>query len=331
LNEFRDRAKALAPQLTLADSFTHLDDALGSALGTREIETGSSALSAAVKGLPYDERCIRRLRVLAEYLASLAPAPRPFIDEVGEKLPTLAFFEAYFSNFIEGTEFTVDEAQDIVFKNQIPSARPEDAHDILGTYRVVADDTEMQQRPSTLDGLLKLLSLRHARILEGRPEKRPGQFIERSNRVGDTEFVAPDLVKGTLAKGLEQLESLHEPFARGVYMMFLISEVHPFDDGNGRVARVMMNAELHAAGEYRIIIPTVYRSEYLSGLRALTHHERPTPLVRVLDFAQRYTAQLNFSSLARAKAVLEDTHAFETPERAADLGIRLTLPSAIEW
>ena len=32
-------------------------------------------------------------------------------------------------------------------------------------------------------------------------------------------------------------------------MMFLVSEVHPFADGNGRAARIMMNAELVAAGE----------------------------------------------------------------------------------
>ena len=29
-------------------------------------------------------------------------------------------------------------------------------------------------------------------------------------------------------------------------MMFLVSEVHPFVDGNGRIARIMMNAELVA-------------------------------------------------------------------------------------
>ena len=33
--------------------------------------------------------------------------------------------------------------------------------------------------------------------------------------------------------------------------MFLISEVHPFDDGNGRIARVMMNAELVSAADVR--------------------------------------------------------------------------------
>ena len=87
---------------------------------------------------------------------------------------------------------------------------------------------------------------------------------------------------------------------------------------------------IHVAGESRIIIPTVYRSEYLSGLRALTLHEKPTSLVRVLDFAQRYTAQVNFSSLAHAREILEVKYAFDAPERAADLGIRLTLPAAVE-
>ena len=51
--------------------------------------------------------------------------------------------------------------------------------------------------------------------------------------------------------------------------MFLIAEVHPFADGNGRCGRIMMNAELVAANQARVIIPTVYRNNYLSGLKAL--------------------------------------------------------------
>ena len=30
--------------------------------------------------------------------------------------------------------------------------------------------------------------------------------------------------------------------------MFMMSEVHPFDDGNGRLAHLMMHAELVSAG-----------------------------------------------------------------------------------
>ncbi|MDQ3623402.1 MAG: hypothetical protein M3463_13075 [Verrucomicrobiota bacterium] len=70
---------------------------------------------------------------------------------------------------------------------------------------------------------------------------------------------------------------------------------------------MMMNAELVAEGEARIIIPTVFRSEYLSSLKAMTHNHRPDPLVSVLEFAWRYTHQLDFSSLETARAQLTAT------------------------
>ena len=52
---------------------------------------------------------------------------------------------------------------------------------------------------------------------------------------------------------------------RGIFMMFLVVEVHPFVDGNGRVARIMMNAELASTDHWRIIMPTVLRDDYLSA------------------------------------------------------------------
>lgn len=78
-------------------------------------------------------------------------------------------------------------------------------------------------------------------------------------------------------------------------MMFLVSEVHPFADGNGRVARLMMNSELVARAEVRITIPTVYRNNYLAALRGVTHTRNFAGLAATLDFARRYTARSDFS------------------------------------
>lgn len=69
----------------------------------------------------------------------------------------LAFFEGYFSNFIEGTEFDVEEAREITFEGKIPFARPEDAHDILGTYQIISSRGEMSKTPKTFEGLIALL------------------------------------------------------------------------------------------------------------------------------------------------------------------------------
>src|SRR3546814_14230139 len=97
--------------------------------------------------------------------------------------------------------------------------------------------------------------------MDGRPDKNPDAFKTKVNRAGETVFVAPDLVTGTLERGFAFVQALAEPFQRAAFMMFLVSEVHPFTDGNGRTARIMMNAELVAGGEERIIIPTAYRTD----------------------------------------------------------------------
>jgi Fic family protein len=164
--------------------------------------------------------------------------------------------------------------------------------------------------------------------MAGRPEKQPGVFKTQANRVGNVQFVVPDLVEGTLREAFHFYNRLAYPFARAVFMMFLVTEVHPFDDGNGRLARVMMNAELFTAHEQRIIIPQVYRNNYLMGLRALTVNQRPDALIRMLDFAQRYTRSIDFSTFETARTMLEETNAFTDPVEADNSGLRLVLPDA---
>jgi len=110
-------------------------------------------------------------------------------------------------------------------------------------------------------------------------------------------------------------------------MMFLVSEVHPFADGNGRAARIMMNAELVAAGENRIIVPTVYRNNYLMALKALSQNGMAAPLLRTMDFAQRYTAAVDFAELDRARFMLDRTNAFLDPNEADAAGTRLVMPA----
>ena len=325
LNRIRDEARGIAKELDLQGEMTDLDRLIGALLGTRTDRLSAPVAIARAEGRPYDPRRIERFARLAEALVGLSPVIRksPTTDPAN-----LAFFEAYFSNFIEGTEFEVEEARDIVFKNAIPKDRPEDAHDIIGTFEIVSNTAEMSRRPASVEELIELVHRRHASVMSGRPDMRPGQFKDRANRAGGTTFVAPDLVNGTLAHGYEIYRALAEPFARAVFMMFLIAEVHPFVDGNGRVARIMMNSELVAAGEQRIIIPIVYRNNYIAALKAISNDGSTEPLIRVLDFAQRYALAIPFEAFDKANFVLARTNAFLKPEEAEEAGVRLTMPAS---
>jgi hypothetical protein len=327
LNALRDDARAISRPIGLEAEFKKLDELIGAFLGTREAKMESNVGRARKKGSPYDPDRLNLFVALFEELRALAPNTRP-AERMSEPAKThLAFFEAYFSNYIEGTEFLVEEAVNIVFNGFIPKDRPEDAHDVLGTYRIVSDQKDMARTPRDFDSFVSLLKSRHAGFMEWRPDKRPWQFKTQGNQAGSTVFVAPDLVLGTLEKGFEIYRGIGPALHRAIFMMLLVSEVHPFADGNGRAARIMMNAELVAEGEQKIIIPTVYRNNYLSALKAMSHSGKCPAFIRVLDFAQKYTGAIRWDDFDHARAELQATNAFMDANEAEDQGFRLVLPS----
>jgi Fic family protein len=328
LTALRDDARKLASVLKAKKEYKALDALIGTLLGTRGEPLSSPVAIARFRGEPYDPKRLDLFQKLYETLQVFPPSVRT-ISDASRALP---FFEAYFSNFIEGTEFAVDEAVQIIFEGKIPKERPADAHDIIGTYKVASDEEEMSRIPKDADELVYLMKSRHAHLMQGRPEVRPGEFKTVSNRAGSTLFVAPELVLGTLRQGFKWLQGLQSPFHRAVFVMFLVAEVHPFADGNGRCARLMMNAELVAAKQARIVIPTVFRNNYLAALKSLSHDARAESLVRVLDFAQSYTSRIDWSEFKAAKKMLTQTHAFEDPYTSRDSKVgRWTEPKPSDW
>jgi hypothetical protein len=72
--------------------------------------------------------------------------------------------------------------------------------------------------------------------------------------------------------------------------------------------------------------PIVYRNNYVSALKALSQAGKSTPVIQVLDFAQKYTAVIRWEDFDKARADLQATHAFMDADEAEDKGIRLVLP-----
>ena len=60
-------------------------------------------------------------------------------------------------------------------------------------------------------------------------------------------------------------------FASMVHIIFV--NIHPFIDGNGRVARLLLNLALLEAGYNITVIPPVVRADYIRALQASNHGE----------------------------------------------------------
>lgn len=312
LNDLRDKTKLISEVLHMPKEFKKLNQMISDLLATGKSKNLTSPVAIARSlGEPVDPARIKLFEALYEELAGKMFPEHKTLSNKGYK--TFAFFESYFSNYIEGTEFTVSEAKEIILTETPIPARDEDSHDVLGTYRIVSDIKEMTLYPSTADQLLDIMRSRHAVLLQARESKKPGEFKDRNNRAGNTEFVDWTLVNGTLKKGFEWYRLLKDPFAKAAYMMFLVSEVHPFLDGNGRIARVMMNVELSCKGLSKIIIPTVYRQDYTGALRKLTRQNIADPYIRMLTRAYDFSATLKQESIDEMEQYLESSHAFREP------------------
>jgi Fic/DOC family len=314
LNRLRDDARRIAPRLRLEAELGQLEALISALLGTGAARLESRRARAGASGVPFDPARIAAFEALAAHLLGTGLPALP--ESNRDDRSALAFLESYFSNYIEGTEFTVEEAERIVFEGDVPPQRPRDAHDILGTYRLVSDAVERRRVPSSSDDLLTILGSQHGSMLSERPEIAPGRWKQRPNQVGGREFVKPDLVEGTLREAFRIYGSLPAGFGRAAFAMFLVAEVHPFADGNGRMARLLMNSELSAAGEQRIVVTTSDRGDYLAAMRGMTNVGNADGYVAVLAELQRRTHDTDYSSLEAAEGDLEARGAFRESDES---------------
>lgn len=314
LNQYREQLRETATRLDMMHEFEKINVLISALLSTNSIETLTTPSAKAMAvGMPYDEERLSLFEHLFQSLQEQHFIHRPVVTLSEDEYRNVSFFESYFSNYIEGTEFSVVDAREIIETGTPMLNRKEDSHDILGTFQVVSNRNEMMKCPTTSQELLELLTHRHAMLLSGRPDLNPGQLKDRNNRAGNTEFVDAKLVNGTLDAGFGYYAALSNPIAKAIYMMFLISEVHPFNDGNGRIARVMMNAELFKAGESKIIVPTVYREDYLLALRKMSRQKMPETFIKVLSTLHLFSSNLYGRSFSDMLNYLKESNAFEDP------------------
>ena len=137
LQRLRDGARGIAAQLGMPHEFARLDALIGTLFGSRRSPL-ESPIARPRRGLPYDPH---RLDLFQRLHADWPPPPQGLARHVPARAGFA--FSSVLLQLHKGTEFAVDEAVDIVFNGHIPKARPADAHDVLGTWKVVSNEREM--------------------------------------------------------------------------------------------------------------------------------------------------------------------------------------------
>jgi len=213
------------------------------------------------------------------YYKKRIDALRPFPPE------TLASLKEYFrvgltytSNAIEGNSLTESETKVIIEDGLTVSGRPlRDVYEALGHAKAYGYIYDILSTKTITEEHIKTL---HQLFYDQIDKDKAGVYRTELVVVTGSHYPLPkpDRIPDKMREYIDwfnENEKNMDPvrFAALSHQRFVF--IHPFIDGNGRVARLIMNLALLRAGYQICIIPPILRHEYVESLELAHKDTRP--------------------------------------------------------
>ncbi len=204
---------------------------------------------------------------------------RPFEGEVLEQLK--AYYRVgltWSSNALEGNTLTISETKVLLEDGLTVGGKPlRDTFEALGHAR--AYDfmfSLLGRRTITESDILTMHKLFYSGIntADAGVYRRKSVFITGSEySVTKAERIPEEM--SALIQWINKERDYYHPieFAALLHKRFVF--IHPFIDGNGRLARLLMNAALIQDGYMLAVIPPILRQEYISLLEKAHKDDKP--------------------------------------------------------
>lgn len=108
----------------------------------------------------------------------------------------------------------------------------------------------------------------HFKILKSIDDQNAGRYRNISVRISGSNTILPNHLKvsSLMQKLIQDLELIKDPIHKALFAHYQLVTVHPFTDGNGRTARLLMNYILIKNDYPPLIIPPKDRLKYLRAL-----------------------------------------------------------------
>lgn len=179
----------------------------------------------------------------------------------------------YSSNALEGNTLTISETKILLEDGITVGGRPlKDCYEAVGhgaAYDFMLELARQQDMCITEDTIKKLHRLFYQKV----DDNQAGQYRSVQVYISGTEYIppAPDEIPQLMKHLTDQIRSsrgtLH-PIELAAMAHKRLVDIHPFIDGNGRTARLLMNLILVNAGYGVVSIPPILRNDYINALSA---------------------------------------------------------------
>ncbi len=174
---------------------------------------------------------------------------------------------AYTSNHIEGNTLTKFETTLAIEEGLSSGSKPikdyleAQNHALAFDYIISLLDSEI---PSYEDVILKI----HELILRGINDEERGKYRNTRVRIAGSNAILPNPMKvpDLMHEFCSKLDNKDDSIFKAIEAHYKLVEIHPFIDGNGRTARLLMTFILLRSNIIPIIIQPIERKRYLQSI-----------------------------------------------------------------
>ena len=191
----------------------------------------------------------------------------------------------YSSNALEGNTLDITETKVVLEDGLTINGKPLRDHlETLGHSDAFYELLNLSKNHTITENDIKNLHKLFYRHID---ETNAGTYRTKKVIVtgSDVSFPNPDELSGLMQNFVQEIPKMLErmfpvEFAAMVHARFV--NIHPFIDGNGRVARLIMNLALLQSGYNITVIPPVVRADYIRAIQE-TNHKNYTPFVNFIS------------------------------------------------
>jgi len=216
-----------------------------------------------------DKKLINRLEEKLQKLNSLRPLPSPLVKKLQEQF---RIEMTYNSNGIEGNSLTLKETFLVINEGITIKGKPLKDHlEAKNHYEALeylSDLVEKNKHHAISESLIRNL---HHIVVQETDKEWAGKYRNSNVIIGGAEHIPPDAMdvpremRGLLSWLQKNIKKLH-PVELAALVHHKLVYVHPFFDGNGRTARLLMNLILMQRGYPLVIILKNDRKKYYDVL-----------------------------------------------------------------
>jgi Fic family protein len=215
-----------------------------------------------------DPRLLHRITDKFTRLQAARPLPPAAVRKLDEQL---ALEWTYNSNAIEGNTLTLRETQLILETGLTIGGKTLREHaEVINHQQAIAYVTSLATRSEVPISIVEVRRL-HALVLKGIDDGEAGKWRTIPVRIAGARFVPPEpfdvphRMQAWSAWLRGEAMALH-PVERSALAHHRLAAIHPFVDGNGRTARLVMNLLLLRDGYLPTVIQKTQRKQYYRAL-----------------------------------------------------------------